>query len=129
MLNVAAQKHSGAFLQLERNDLFHVPSWILFYAPGRSQPAFIQAENFNPNLQQNKSHIYQSRTAFPGDSAVCKALCTIPDWKDSSKVFIESELPLSFPSQKQTSTTHGTYEITVLQPWISLPRGQTKLKC
>lgn len=106
MQDVAAQKHSGAFLHLERNDLFHIPSGILSYAPGRFQPTFIQAENLNPNLQQNKSHLYPSRTAFPGDSAVCKALWAagpIPVGKDSSRIFTESEL---FPSQKYTSTTH-----------------------
>lgn len=74
MQDVAAQKHSGACLQLERNDLFHIPSWISSYAPGRFQPTFIQAENLNPSPQQNQSHLYQSRAALPGDSAVCKAL-------------------------------------------------------
>lgn len=74
MQNVAAQKHSGAFLQLEKNDLFRIPLWILSYAPGRFQPTLIQAENLNPNLQHNKSHLYQSRAALPGDSAACKAL-------------------------------------------------------
>lgn len=47
--NVAAQKHSVAFLQLEGIHLFHTPSWMLSYAPGRFQPTFIQTEN--PNLQ------------------------------------------------------------------------------
>lgn len=57
------------------------------------------------------------------------APCTTLVWKHSLKVFFESELFCSFPSQKYTFTICGTYKITILQAWISLPRGQTKLKC
>lgn len=54
--------------------------------------------------------------------------CTTLVWKHSLKVFLESELLCSFPCQKYTFTICGTYKITILQAWISLPRGQTKLK-
>lgn len=51
MQNVAAPKHTVACLQLEGIHLFHIPSRMLAYAPGRFQPTFIQAENLNSNLQ------------------------------------------------------------------------------
>lgn len=50
MQNVAAQKHSEAFLQLEGTNLFHIPSWILFVLLVLL-PTFIQAENLNAHLQ------------------------------------------------------------------------------
>lgn len=48
--NVAAQKHSVAFLQLEGTNLFHIPSWILSCAP--CAPAYIYSSwKSQPYLQ------------------------------------------------------------------------------
>lgn len=76
MQNVAAQEHSVAFLNLEGINLFHIPSWVLAYANMvDSSPHLFKLKISVPIsrvIQQNKSHLYQSRAAFPGDSAVHK---------------------------------------------------------
>lgn len=55
MQNMAAQKHSLAFLQLEGINLFCSLSRILAYAPCRFQPTSIQAENLYLDLQSHST--------------------------------------------------------------------------
>lgn len=68
----AALKHLLALLQLEGINLFHCPSQILWYAPGRFWHTSVQAENLDPDLQ---SHSTEQAVAIPIRDNMCLFTC------------------------------------------------------
>lgn len=80
MQNVAAQKHSVAFLQLEGNSFTFPHGYYLMLLVDSSPQLFKLKISvlISRAIQQNKCYLYPSRAAVAGDSAGCKALGWLP---------------------------------------------------